>query len=107
MRMLIEEPWAQKGLPLPYWEVDWIKSIKDICEELSGTVDFLSKTGQDVGPLAPETRPQESLLTPLQQQLWKALDNAPSSIEQILNRSGLELVSLQQELMHLELRGYV
>ena len=80
-----------------------VESIDDICEELSSTVDFLGKTRQDRVP----NQATIAGLSPLQQQIWQALDDAPSTLDQLMGRCELSLTQLQYELMQLQLLGYI
>ena len=80
-----------------------VESIQDICEELSSTVDFLGQTRQDHRP----TRAAIAVLSPLQRQIWQALDDAPSTLDQLMGRCELSLTQLQHELMQLQLLGYI
>lgn len=82
-----------------------VESIQDITEELASTVDFLTKTRQDV--LQIRSNSSSPRLSPQQQQLWHTLDDAPSSLEQLLARSQLTSAEILRELIHLELHGYV
>jgi DNA processing protein len=84
-----------------------VESIQDIVEELTSTVDFLVKTRQDDQHSASNMVSKPPLLSPMQQQLWQALDDAPTTLDQLLARSQLTHAQVLRELVSLELQGYV
>lgn len=83
-----------------------VESIQDILVELKSSVDFLPNNGHDVQLLGDSTH-RIATLTPDQQTVWLALDDAPNSIDQLLVRSQLSLAQLRHALVRLELNGYV
>lgn len=83
-----------------------VESIQDVVEELGSTVDFLSNTRQDVLDLVdgPE---RNTGLTRMQQQLWNALDDAPTTLDQLLARCELAPAEVMREIVNLELQGVI